>query len=66
LREALGGALPDGPTDPGSVLEELAAAADPGIVAMPSGRYFGFVIGGGLPAALAADRACPTCGAGSG
>src|SRR5919199_575478 len=34
---------------------ELAAAADPGLVAMPSGRYFGFVIGGGLPAALAAD-----------
>jgi glutamate/tyrosine decarboxylase-like PLP-dependent enzyme len=36
-------------------VEELAAAADPGLVAMPSGRYFGFVIGGGLPAALAAD-----------
>lgn len=31
------------------------AAADPGVVAIPSGRYFGFVIGGGLPAALAAD-----------
>jgi len=55
LHEALGGALPDGPTDPRRVLDELAAAADPGIVAMPSGRYFGFVIGGGLPAALAAD-----------
>ena len=55
LREALGGALPDDPTDPKDVVEALAAAADPGIVAMPSGRYFGFVIGGGLPAALAAD-----------
>jgi glutamate/tyrosine decarboxylase-like PLP-dependent enzyme len=55
LRDALGGPLPAGPTDPKDVVEDLAAAADPGIVAMPSGRYFGFVIGGGLPAALAAD-----------
>jgi glutamate/tyrosine decarboxylase-like PLP-dependent enzyme len=55
LRTALGGTLPDRPVDPQQVLEELAAAADQGIVAMPSGRYFGFVIGGGLPAALAAD-----------
>jgi len=55
LREALGGPLPDEPTDPEDVLERLAVAADRGIVAIPSGRYFGFVIGGGLPAALAAD-----------
>jgi glutamate/tyrosine decarboxylase-like PLP-dependent enzyme len=55
LRRSLGGPLPEGPTDPQEVIEALAAAADPGIVAMPSGRYFGFVIGGGLPAALAAD-----------
>ena len=32
---------------PEDVVESLVAAADPGIVAMPSGRYFGFVIGGG-------------------
>ncbi len=55
LRVALGGPLPDEPSDPQEVVERLAAAADPGIVAIPSGRYFGFVIGGGLPAALAAD-----------
>ena len=55
LRRSLGGPLPDGPTDPGEVVERLAAAADPGLVAMGSGRYFGFVIGGALPAALAAD-----------
>jgi glutamate/tyrosine decarboxylase-like PLP-dependent enzyme len=55
LREALGGPLPDGPTDPEQVIEQLVDAAEPGVVAMPSGRYFGFVIGGGLPAALAAD-----------
>jgi glutamate/tyrosine decarboxylase-like PLP-dependent enzyme len=36
-------------------VDELVAAAEPGVVAIPSGRYFGFVIGGALPAALAAD-----------
>jgi glutamate/tyrosine decarboxylase-like PLP-dependent enzyme len=55
LHQALGGPLPDQPTDPERVIEELAQAADQGIVAIPSGRYFGFVIGGDLPAALAAD-----------
>ena len=55
LRRSLGGPIPVGPSDPEEVIERLAAAAGPGIVAMPSGRYFGFVIGGGLPAALAAD-----------
>jgi glutamate/tyrosine decarboxylase-like PLP-dependent enzyme len=37
------------------VIEELAAAADPGIVGTQSPRYFGFVIGGSLDAAIAAD-----------
>jgi glutamate/tyrosine decarboxylase-like PLP-dependent enzyme len=55
LRAAFGEELPDGPTDPLEVIEALAAAGDPGVVAIPSGRYFGFVIGGALPAALAAD-----------
>jgi len=55
LREALGGPLPDEPLDPAQVVVELAEHAEPGVVATGSGRYFGFVIGGGLPAALAAD-----------
>jgi glutamate/tyrosine decarboxylase-like PLP-dependent enzyme len=55
LREALGGPLPEEPLDPERVLTDLAAGAEPGVVAMGSGRYFGFVIGGALPAALAAD-----------
>jgi glutamate/tyrosine decarboxylase-like PLP-dependent enzyme len=55
LRAALGGPLPEEPVDPEQVLEDLAAGAEPGVVAMGSGRYFGFVIGGALPAALAAD-----------
>jgi glutamate/tyrosine decarboxylase-like PLP-dependent enzyme len=55
LRAALGGPLPESPTDPEEVVETLAKKADPGLVATGSGRYFGFVIGGALPAALAAD-----------
>ncbi len=55
LRAALGGELPDGPSDPREVVETLADAVERGVVAIPSGRYFGFVIGGALPAALAAD-----------
>jgi glutamate/tyrosine decarboxylase-like PLP-dependent enzyme len=52
---ALGGALPDGPTAPEEVVDELAAAVEPGLMAMPSGRFYGWVIGGTHPAALAAD-----------
>ena len=55
LRARLGGPLPETPTDPREVVRELAAAGDAGAVAIPSGRYFGFVIGGALPAALATD-----------
>jgi glutamate/tyrosine decarboxylase-like PLP-dependent enzyme len=55
LREQLGGPLPDAPTDPATVIDQLVAGAGPGVVAIPSGRYFGFVIGGSVPAALAAD-----------
>lgn len=37
------------------VVDYLAQKAEPGLMAMPSGRFFGWVIGGTLPAALAAD-----------
>src|SRR4051812_25256260 len=50
-----GAALPESPSDPAEVVDELARLAEPGLMAMPSGRFFGWVIGGTLPAALGAD-----------
>src|SRR3712207_3409631 len=55
LREELGGPLPEDPLEPRQVIADLARAAEPGLMATPGGRFFGFVIGGSLPAALAAD-----------
>ena len=52
---ALGGPLPERPTDPAEVVDLLARHVEPGLMAMPSGRFFGWVIGGTLPAALGAD-----------
>jgi glutamate/tyrosine decarboxylase-like PLP-dependent enzyme len=55
LRRSLGGPLPRHGTDPRIVVEELAAGVEPGLIAMSGPRYFGFVIGGSVPAALAVD-----------
>ena len=55
LRAALGGPLPRSATAPADVVAELVAAAEPGLVATAGPRFFGFVIGGSLPAATAAD-----------
>ena len=41
--------------DAAAVVDELAAAVEPGLMSMGSGRFFGWVIGGTLPSALAAD-----------
>src|SRR5215470_15804220 len=55
LRSALRTALEDRPQPALQVIEELVTAADPGLVGTQSPRYFGFVIGGALDAAIAAD-----------
>jgi glutamate/tyrosine decarboxylase-like PLP-dependent enzyme len=52
---ALGGALPEKPSDPAEILALLDDVGSPATVATAGGRYFGFVIGGALPAALAAN-----------
>ncbi|MBM3678149.1 MAG: aspartate aminotransferase family protein, partial [Actinobacteria bacterium] len=57
---AFDGPLPDRPRAPADVVEELARLAEPGLMGTQSGRFFGFVIGGSLPAALAADWLCST------
>ncbi|MET1053110.1 MAG: aminotransferase class V-fold PLP-dependent enzyme [Mycetocola sp.] len=49
------GPLPDAPADAVDVVDELAALAEPGLMGIPSGRFYGWVMGGTLPAALAAD-----------
>jgi glutamate/tyrosine decarboxylase-like PLP-dependent enzyme len=53
--EALGGALPQNPADPAEVLALLDDIGSPATVATTGGRYFGFVIGGALPAVVAAN-----------
>ena len=55
LRSSLRVDLEDGSKPALQVIEELVAGVDPGIGGTQSPRYFGFVIGGGLDAAIAAD-----------
>jgi glutamate/tyrosine decarboxylase-like PLP-dependent enzyme len=52
---AFDGPLPDGPTNPAEILAQLDELGSPATVVTSAGRYFGFVIGGTLPAALAAN-----------
>ncbi|MEO6942504.1 MAG: aminotransferase class V-fold PLP-dependent enzyme [Terrimesophilobacter sp.] len=49
------GPLQDGYLDAAAVIDELARIAEPGLMSMASGRFFGWVIGGTLPAAMGAD-----------
>ncbi len=55
MRASLGGPLPVQGSADADVIAELIGATEAGVSAIPGGRYFGFVIGGALPAALAAD-----------
>jgi glutamate/tyrosine decarboxylase-like PLP-dependent enzyme len=47
--------LQDGPLPAGRVIDDLARESAPGLTAMGSPRFFGFVIGGAHPAGIAAD-----------
>ena len=55
LRGALSLPLPEGPSNALENFHDFVQAMDRGIVASPGPRYFGFVIGGSVPAALATD-----------
>jgi glutamate/tyrosine decarboxylase-like PLP-dependent enzyme len=55
LVQSLGGPLPEDGTSPADVVGLLARVGTRGTIASAGPRYFGFVVGGSLPAALAAD-----------
>jgi len=55
LRVSLGRPLSDCGTEAAQVIDELVEDASQGIVGSVGGRFFGWVIGGAVPAAIAAD-----------
>jgi glutamate/tyrosine decarboxylase-like PLP-dependent enzyme len=55
LRERLSRPLSNEGCRPEQVIAELVRDAEPGIVGSSGARFFGWVVGGGLPSAVAAD-----------
>ncbi|MCD2443735.1 aminotransferase class V-fold PLP-dependent enzyme [Agromyces sp. SYSU K20354] len=55
VADRLGRALSDDGEPPVEVIDHLVMAAEPGLIATGSPRFFGWVIGGTQPVALAAD-----------
>jgi glutamate/tyrosine decarboxylase-like PLP-dependent enzyme len=55
LRARLSRPLATRGTDPTRVIDDLVSDSAGGLLGSPGGRFFGWVIGGALPAALAAD-----------
>jgi glutamate/tyrosine decarboxylase-like PLP-dependent enzyme len=53
--DALGGPLNDDPCDPSELIALLDDYGSPATIASTGARYFGFVTGGSLPAAMAAN-----------
>lgn len=55
VRAGLGRALPERGADPEAVLRQLTDAVEPGLMAIQSSRFYGWVMGGTFPVALGAD-----------
>lgn len=55
LRDALAMPLPETGSAPTEIIEQLIEGADGGMVTSTSARFFGWVMGGTIPSALAAD-----------
>jgi glutamate/tyrosine decarboxylase-like PLP-dependent enzyme len=55
LLSSVGAMLPVEGEEPGQVVQHLSQAVERGLVATAGPRYFGFVIGGSVPAAIGAD-----------
>ncbi|WP_146807725.1 pyridoxal phosphate-dependent decarboxylase family protein [Cellulomonas persica] len=55
VQDALGRLLPESGQDPVDVVQRLADAVEPGLIASQSPRFYGWVIGGTHPVAVAAD-----------
>ncbi|GAA1346419.1 pyridoxal-dependent decarboxylase [Saccharothrix algeriensis] len=55
LREVFGRPLPEDGLDAERVVDELVRDTADGLLGSAGGRFFGWVVGGGVPAALAAD-----------
>jgi glutamate/tyrosine decarboxylase-like PLP-dependent enzyme len=55
LRRRLGKPLADGGIPPAQVIAELVRDVEGGIIGSAGGRFYAWVVGGALPAALAAD-----------
>ena len=55
VRDALGGDLPEDPSDAAAVLRRLTDAVEPGLMGIQSSRFYGWVMGGTFPVALGAD-----------
>ncbi len=55
VRDHLGERLPDAGSDPEVVIARLTDAVEPGLMAIQSSRFYGWVMGGTFPVALGAD-----------
>src|SRR5207247_2599591 len=55
MRARLARPLTDAAVDPVQVIDDLVADTEGGLLGSQSGRFYAWVIGGGHPAAMAAD-----------